>query len=65
MSRIAETFARLSAGGGRGFIPFITAGDPDLETSFAILEKLPGIGADIMMRRSSAGFSSDHFRACS
>lgn len=30
------------------FVPFITAGDPDLETSFAILQQLPDAGADII-----------------
>jgi tryptophan synthase alpha chain len=48
VSRIAGRFAELRAANRAGFIPFITAGDPDPETSFAILEKLPGIGADII-----------------
>jgi tryptophan synthase alpha chain len=48
MSRIAKRFAELRAGGRAAFIPFITAGDPDTETSFAILEKLPEAGADII-----------------
>ena len=48
MSRIAARFAELRALGRAGFIPFITAGDPDAETSFAILEKLPAAGADII-----------------
>jgi len=34
--------------GRAAFIPFITAGDPDLETSFAILERLPPAGADLI-----------------
>jgi tryptophan synthase alpha chain len=34
--------------GHAAFIPFITAGDPDAETSFAILEKLPAAGADLI-----------------
>jgi tryptophan synthase alpha chain len=29
-------------------VPFISAGDPDPETSFAILEKLPAAGADLI-----------------
>ena len=29
-------------------MPFITAGDPDMETSFAILEQLAGRGADVI-----------------
>src|SRR5262245_37064397 len=48
MSRIAGRFAELRKQNRGGFIPFITAGDPDMETSFAILEKLPEAGADII-----------------
>ena len=48
MSRIAARFAELRKLGRAGFIPFITAGDPDPETSFQILEKLPGAGADLI-----------------
>jgi tryptophan synthase alpha chain len=48
MSRLADTFARLKKEGRAAFVPFITAGDPDMETSFAILEKLPEAGADII-----------------
>jgi tryptophan synthase alpha chain len=48
MSRIAQRFQELRAANRAAFIPFITAGDPDAETSFAILEKLPSAGADII-----------------
>ena len=48
MSRLSETFARLKKEGRAAFVPFITAGDPDMETSFAILEKLPACGADVI-----------------
>ena len=48
MSRIAKRFAELKAAGRKAFIPFISAGDPDAETSFAIMEKLPEAGADII-----------------
>lgn len=48
MSRIAKKFAELRAENRAGLIAFITAGDPDAETSFAILEKLPEAGADII-----------------
>ena len=48
MSRLSTRFAELEAQNRAAFIPFITAGDPDNETSFAILEKLPKIGADII-----------------
>jgi tryptophan synthase alpha chain len=48
MSRIAARFAALKAQGRAAFVPFITAGDPDFETSCAILEALPGAGADVI-----------------
>ena len=48
MSRIAQRFAELKRAGRAAFVPFITAGDPDLETSWSILEKLPAAGADII-----------------
>ena len=47
-ARIAARFAELRAAKRAGFIPFITAGDPDRETSFAILKQLPQAGADII-----------------
>ena len=40
MSRIAETFARLRQDGKKGFIPFITAGDPNLETTRELIVEL-------------------------
>lgn len=48
MHRLSDTFARLKKEGRAAFVPFITAGDPDMETSFAILEKLPAAGADVI-----------------
>lgn len=47
MSRIT---AQLMAAKGRGggFIPFVTAGDPDLGTSLSILLKLAEMGADVI-----------------
>jgi tryptophan synthase alpha chain len=48
MSRIAQRFADLQCAGRAAFIPFLTAGDPDAETSFAILERLPSAGADLI-----------------
>jgi len=46
--RMAARFDALRAAGRAGFIPFITAGDPDYETSLAILKALPGAGADVI-----------------
>jgi len=48
VSRIAERFVDLKHAKRAAFIPFITAGDPDAETSFAILERLPSAGADLI-----------------
>ena len=48
MSRIAARFAELRAQNRAAFVPFITAGDPDAETSSALLERLPEAGADII-----------------
>lgn len=48
MSRIAETFARLKTEGRRGFIPFITAGDPDLDSTRALLIELARTGATLI-----------------
>ena len=46
--RLAQCFARLRATNRAAFVPFITGGDPDLETSAALLKALPEAGADII-----------------
>ncbi len=46
--RIFERFAGLRAEGRAGFITFVTAGDPDFETSLAIVNGLPAAGADLI-----------------
>src|SRR5881409_625980 len=48
MSRIRKTFASLKRGGRGGFIPFITAGDPDIATTELLLIELAASGADII-----------------
>ena len=48
MSRIAARFAELKKANRAAFVPFITAGDPYPDTSFAILETLPAAGADLI-----------------
>src|SRR5437016_12307630 len=48
MSRIGETFVEIKTAGRKGFIPFVTAGDPDLEISLAIILKLAELGADVI-----------------
>jgi tryptophan synthase alpha chain len=48
MSRIRDTFVDLKRSGRGGFIPFITAGDPDLRTTELLLVELAAAGADII-----------------
>jgi tryptophan synthase alpha chain len=48
MTRIDQCFARLRAEGRKGFVAYIMAGDPDLETSFQVMQGLPGAGVDVI-----------------
>ena len=48
MNRIADTFAQLRRDGRRGFVPFITAGDPDLATTRALICELARAGATVV-----------------
>lgn len=48
MSRIKARFDQLKTENRAAFVPFIMAGDPDLETSLALLQALPGAGADLI-----------------
>ncbi|MEP6637480.1 MAG: tryptophan synthase subunit alpha [Acidobacteriota bacterium] len=48
MSRIAETLDRLRREGQHGLIPFITAGDPDLQTTRDLLVELSRAGASVI-----------------
>jgi len=47
-TRITECFDRLKADGQTGFIPYITAGDPDLKSTKDIVLRLEDAGADII-----------------
>jgi tryptophan synthase alpha chain len=46
MSRLADRFALLRARGEKALIPFVTAGDPDLATTEALVPALALAGAD-------------------
>lgn len=48
MGRIEDAFNDLERRGKRGFIPFVTAGDPDLETTSQILLELAHAGATVI-----------------
>ena len=47
-TRITRKFDQLKTSGKKAFIAFVTAGDPDFDTSLQILESLPTAGADII-----------------
>ncbi len=48
MSRLETKFAALRAENKAGFVAFITAGDPDYDTSLKVLKGLPSQGVDII-----------------
>lgn len=48
MSRIAEKFKQLKSNNQKGFIPFITAGDPDLKQTKELLLMLARNGATVI-----------------
>lgn len=48
MGRIEDAFDDLEQRGKKGFIPFVTAGDPDLETTAQILVELAQAGATVI-----------------
>ncbi len=47
-TRIDRRFAALKREGRAALVTFVTAGDPDMETSAKILLGLPGAGADVI-----------------
>ncbi len=48
MTRIDAKFAELRAKGQKAFVAYMMAGDPDQETSMAVLRGLPAAGVDII-----------------
>ncbi|QRK84514.1 tryptophan synthase subunit alpha [Pseudomonas granadensis] len=48
MSRLQNRFAALKEQNRAALVTFVTAGDPDYDTSLAILKGLPGAGADVI-----------------
>ncbi len=47
-TRIDRRFADLAREGRAGLVTFVMAGDPDYDTSFAIISALPKAGADVI-----------------
>lgn len=48
MRRIEKTFAKIKKEGGGGLIPFITAGDPNLDVTRELIIELAQAGATII-----------------
>ena len=46
MSAIDERFAQLKQDGRKAFMPFLTAGDPDIETTLQLLGEFETLGCD-------------------
>ena len=47
MSAIDQVFQRLRAEQKKAFVPFVTAGDPDLDFTAAVMRRLSDIGCSI------------------
>jgi tryptophan synthase alpha chain len=47
-NRLRARFAALKSQGRAGLVTFVTAGDPDFDTSLELVTKLPGAGADVI-----------------
>jgi len=47
-TRIASTFAELKSQGRMAFMPFVTAGDPDMPLTLRLIRELAGRGVDLI-----------------
>lgn len=48
MTRLDQRFEELAREARAAFVAFLTAGDPDFDSSLAVLKKLPGAGVDVI-----------------
>lgn len=48
MTRLSDRFALLRGRGERALLPFVTAGDPDIETTAAVVVAMAEAGADVI-----------------
>ena len=48
MTRIDDKFAELSAKGRKAFVAYLMAGDPEYDTSLALIKGLPAAGVDLI-----------------
>ncbi len=48
MSKVKDRLQQVLAGGGKGLIVYVTAGDPDLDTTVELAVAMAGAGADII-----------------
>jgi len=47
-SRLTRRFRAMRTAGRGGLVTFVTAGDPDLDSSAMLLRQLPSVGADVI-----------------
>jgi tryptophan synthase alpha chain len=47
-NRIDDTFARLAGEGGKAFVAYVCAGDPDMDRSLEIIRALADAGVDVI-----------------
>ena len=47
-NRLTRRFGALRTAGRGGLVTFVTAGDPDLDSSAMLLRQLPSVGADVI-----------------
>ncbi len=48
MTRIDDCFQRLAVAKKKAFVAYVMAGDPNVETSLAVMKGLPGAGVDVI-----------------
>ena len=48
MTRIDDTFARLRTEGRKAFVAYVMAGDPDFDSSLALVKGMPAAGVDVI-----------------
>ena len=47
-NRLKETFSKCAVDGRKAFVAYVAAGDPDFETSLAVIDALVAAGVDIV-----------------
>ena len=64
MNRIDKMFAERRAAGKKSFVGFVTAGDPDIETTCALVRELEKAGAALVEPVSYTHLCIPSFLSC-